>query len=93
MASAEKAAAGMLDRSRMALCAFTLLFLSFNPLASLMSGSQSIAGEAGSPGHTGTGRNMLTYDYAGNVICNIQDEILKPSLVLFIYRFDMSGFY
>ncbi|KAG7334955.1 hypothetical protein KOW79_001551 [Hemibagrus wyckioides] len=64
MANAEKAAGGMLDRSRMALCAFTLLFLSFNPLASLMCGSQSRAPEAVPPGHTGTGRSMLTVDSA-----------------------------
>ncbi|KAB5553903.1 hypothetical protein PHYPO_G00044030 [Pangasianodon hypophthalmus] len=66
MSSAEKAAGGMLDRSRMALCAFTLLFLSFNPLASLMCGSQSRAGEAVPPGHSGTGRTMLAFDNAAD---------------------------
>ncbi|KAL1277646.1 hypothetical protein QQF64_024319 [Cirrhinus molitorella] len=50
-------AGGMLDRSRMALCAFTLLFLSFNPLASLLCGGWSSSG-TNVPGHTG--RTMLT---------------------------------
>uniref|UniRef100_A0A671SYJ2 Sterol regulatory element-binding protein 1 n=1 Tax=Sinocyclocheilus anshuiensis TaxID=1608454 RepID=A0A671SYJ2_9TELE len=45
-------AGGMLDRSRMALCAFTLLFLSFNPLASLLCGGWSSSGMTVS-GHTG----------------------------------------
>uniref|UniRef100_A0A8C1VER4 Sterol regulatory element-binding protein 1 n=1 Tax=Cyprinus carpio TaxID=7962 RepID=A0A8C1VER4_CYPCA len=45
-------AGGMLDRSRMALCAFTLLFLSFNPLASLLCGDWSSSGTTVS-GHTG----------------------------------------
>ncbi|XP_016375088.1 sterol regulatory element-binding protein 1-like [Sinocyclocheilus rhinocerous] len=45
-------AGGMLDRSRMALCAFTLLFLSFNPLASLLCGGWSSSGTTVS-GHTG----------------------------------------
>uniref|UniRef100_A0A8C2JV13 Sterol regulatory element-binding protein 1 n=1 Tax=Cyprinus carpio TaxID=7962 RepID=A0A8C2JV13_CYPCA len=49
-------AGGMLDRSRMALCAFTLLFLSFNPLASLLCGGWSSSGTTVS-GHTG--RSML----------------------------------
>lgn len=74
MSSAEKAAGGMLDRSRMALCAFTLLFLSFNPLASLMFRLQNRAGEVVPPGHSGTGRNMLAFDNAGTIACNLQDE-------------------
>lgn len=78
MANAEKAAGGMLDRSRMALCAFTLLFLSFNPLASLMCGSQSRAAEDVSPGHAGTGRTMLAVDNAGTVPSNIQDKFGYP---------------
>uniref|UniRef100_A0A8B9U3R5 Sterol regulatory element-binding protein 1 n=1 Tax=Anas zonorhyncha TaxID=75864 RepID=A0A8B9U3R5_9AVES len=40
---------GMLDRSRMALCAFVFLCLSFNPLASLLRGS-SAPTPVGSPG-------------------------------------------
>ncbi|NXF52907.1 SRBP2 protein, partial [Oceanites oceanicus] len=44
---------GMLDRSRMALCAFVFLCLSFNPLASLLRGSSAPApvGSPGTPGH------------------------------------------
>ncbi|KAG9264368.1 sterol regulatory element-binding protein 1 isoform X1 [Astyanax mexicanus] len=64
---AERSAGGMLDRSRMALCAFTLLFLSFNPLASLMWGSSSSSSRAGDtvgPSHVGTGRNMLGMESA-----------------------------
>lgn len=65
VAQAERSAGGMVDRSRMALCAFTLLFLSFNPLASLMWGSSSSrAGETVGPSHVGTGRNMLGMESA-----------------------------
>ncbi|KAF7661304.1 hypothetical protein LDENG_00264580 [Lucifuga dentata] len=48
-------AGGMLDRSRMALCAFTFLFVSLNPLATLLcsSGSSSTGAE------THHSRNML----------------------------------
>uniref|UniRef100_A0A8C6NY15 Sterol regulatory element-binding protein 1 n=1 Tax=Nothobranchius furzeri TaxID=105023 RepID=A0A8C6NY15_NOTFU len=42
-------AGGMLDRSRMALCAFTFLFLSLNPLAALLC----------SPGRSSTGVSVL----------------------------------
>ncbi|KAK1799463.1 hypothetical protein P4O66_007682 [Electrophorus voltai] len=60
----ERAAGGMLDRSRMALCAFTLLFLSLNPLASL-SGSAGPAGEAAAAtGASRTGRSVLALDSA-----------------------------
>lgn len=52
----------MLDRSRMALCAFTLLFLSFNPLASLLCGDWSSSGTTVS-GHTG--RSPLAVPEAG----------------------------
>ncbi|XP_056609139.1 sterol regulatory element-binding protein 1 [Triplophysa dalaica] len=55
-------AGGMLDRSRMALCAFTLLFLSFNPMASLLCGGWSSSGTSvsGNPG----GRNVLGVEEA-----------------------------
>ncbi|KAJ4931961.1 hypothetical protein JOQ06_010397 [Pogonophryne albipinna] len=56
-------AGGMLDRSRMALCAFTFLFLSLNPLAALLcaSGSSSAGSSAATP-HTG--RSVLGVDIA-----------------------------
>ncbi|XP_041073648.1 sterol regulatory element-binding protein 1-like isoform X2 [Polyodon spathula] len=49
---------GMLDRSRMALCVFTFLFLSLNPLASLM-GDSGGYGSMDSSDYHGTGRSML----------------------------------
>ncbi|TRY98988.1 hypothetical protein DNTS_001249 [Danionella cerebrum] len=55
-----ESAGGMLDRSRMALCAFTLLFLSFNPLASLLCGGWSSSGSSVS-GHS-AGRSMLAVE-------------------------------
>ncbi|KAG7459447.1 hypothetical protein MATL_G00210630 [Megalops atlanticus] len=50
---------GMLDRSRMALCAFTFLFLSLNPLAALLCRGAGATTSAGAPEHSGTGRSML----------------------------------
>uniref|UniRef100_UPI00398E4E63 sterol regulatory element-binding protein 1 isoform X2 n=1 Tax=Pristiophorus japonicus TaxID=55135 RepID=UPI00398E4E63 len=52
------ASVGMLDRSRMVLCTFVFLCLSFNPLASLMGGvdiSRSVEGEE----YHGAGRSIL----------------------------------
>ncbi|NXI12762.1 SRBP1 protein, partial [Irena cyanogastra] len=49
---------GMLDRSRMALCAFVFLCLSFNPLASLLRGSGSSA-PLGSQDTAGPGRSIM----------------------------------
>uniref|UniRef100_A0A3Q4GPI2 Sterol regulatory element-binding protein 1 n=1 Tax=Neolamprologus brichardi TaxID=32507 RepID=A0A3Q4GPI2_NEOBR len=60
-------AVGMLDRSRMALCTFTFLFLSLNPLAALFcsSGSSSSGNtEAVSTHHAG--RTVLGVDVAGD---------------------------
>ncbi|XP_004558426.3 sterol regulatory element-binding protein 1 [Maylandia zebra] len=60
-------AVGMLDRSRMALCAFTFLFLSLNPLAALFcsSGSSSSGNtEAVSTHHAG--RTVLGVDVAAD---------------------------
>ncbi|KAM9346480.1 sterol regulatory element-binding protein 1 [Symphorus nematophorus] len=53
-------AGGMLDRSRMALCAFTFLFLSLNPLAALLcsSGSSSDGSAAATATHH-AGRTVL----------------------------------
>ncbi|XP_051488036.1 LOW QUALITY PROTEIN: sterol regulatory element-binding protein 1 [Apus apus] len=49
---------GMLDRSRMALCTFVFLCLSFNPLASLLWASSASA-PMGSPGTAGPGRSIM----------------------------------
>ncbi|XP_054068887.1 sterol regulatory element-binding protein 1 isoform X2 [Rissa tridactyla] len=49
---------GMLDRSRMALCAFVFLCLSFNPLASLLRGSGAPAA-VGSPDTAGPRRSIM----------------------------------
>ncbi|KAG8545880.1 hypothetical protein GDO81_020177 [Engystomops pustulosus] len=49
---------GMLDRSRMALCVFVFLCLSFNPLSFLMGGSTSPEAPGDSNFH-GSGRSML----------------------------------
>lgn len=49
---------GMLDRSRMALCAFVFLCLSFNPLASLLRSSGAPA-FVGSPGTAGPSRSIM----------------------------------
>ncbi|XP_044158809.1 sterol regulatory element-binding protein 1 isoform X1 [Bufo gargarizans] len=49
---------GMLDRSRMALCVFVFLCLSFNPLSFLMGGSTSQKASESSTFH-GNGRSML----------------------------------
>ncbi|KAK2833528.1 hypothetical protein Q5P01_017417 [Channa striata] len=58
-------AGGMLDRSRMALCAFTFLFLSLNPLATLLcsSGSSSTGSAAATNTHH-AGRSVLGIDSA-----------------------------
>ncbi|XP_027512439.1 sterol regulatory element-binding protein 1 isoform X3 [Corapipo altera] len=49
---------GMLDRSRMALCTFVFLCLSFNPLASLLRGSSSPS-PLGSPDTAGPSRSIM----------------------------------
>uniref|UniRef100_A0A8D0GNT8 Sterol regulatory element-binding protein 2 n=1 Tax=Sphenodon punctatus TaxID=8508 RepID=A0A8D0GNT8_SPHPU len=53
-------ALGMVDRSRMLLCALTFLCLSFNPLTSLLEGRGT--SESDSPVHHGSGRSVLTID-------------------------------
>lgn len=59
-------AGGMLDRSRMALCAFTFLFLSLNPLAALLcsSGSSSAGNPAATAPHH-AGRTIQGLDITG----------------------------
>nr|XP_040046973.1 sterol regulatory element-binding protein 1 isoform X2 [Gasterosteus aculeatus aculeatus] len=60
-------AGGMLDRSRMALCTFTFLFLSLNPLAALLcsSGGSSAASAPASATHH-AGRSVLGVDVAAD---------------------------
>lgn len=59
-------AGGMLDRSRMALCAFTFLFLSLNPLASLLCSSGSSSADIAAAASTHhAGRSVLGLDIAG----------------------------
>uniref|UniRef100_A0A8B9IKK0 Sterol regulatory element-binding protein 1 n=1 Tax=Anser cygnoides TaxID=8845 RepID=A0A8B9IKK0_ANSCY len=59
---------GMLDRSRMALCAFVFLCLSFNPLASLLRGSSAPA-PVGSPGTAGPGRSIMAESGTAGKCC------------------------
>ncbi|CAI5675277.1 unnamed protein product [Oreochromis niloticus] len=60
-------AIGMLDRSRMALCAFTFLFLSLNPLAALFcSSGSSSSGNAEAVGTHHAGRTVLGVDVAAD---------------------------
>ncbi|XP_029293890.1 sterol regulatory element-binding protein 1 isoform X2 [Cottoperca gobio] len=58
-------AGGMLDRSRMALCTFTFLFLSLNPLAALLcSAGSSSAGSSAATATHHAGRSVLGVDIA-----------------------------
>ncbi|XP_070778792.1 sterol regulatory element-binding protein 1 [Enoplosus armatus] len=60
-------AGGMLDRSRMALCTFTFLFLSLNPLATLLcSSGSSSAGSAAATATHHAGRSVLGVDIAAD---------------------------
>ncbi|XP_072299523.1 sterol regulatory element-binding protein 1 isoform X2 [Eucyclogobius newberryi] len=79
---------GMLDRSRMALCAFTFLFVSMNPLASLFCSSTSAnAGTSRSP-HTG--RGILGLDNAGDSL-GWMDWMLPTLLVWLLNGILVSG--
>ncbi|XP_006259032.1 sterol regulatory element-binding protein 2 isoform X1 [Alligator mississippiensis] len=53
-------ALGMVDRSRILLCALTFLCLSFNPLTSLLEGRRTA--ESDSPVYHGSGRSVLTIE-------------------------------
>ncbi|TWW69930.1 sterol regulatory element-binding protein 1 [Takifugu flavidus] len=68
LTAAGESAGGMLDRTRMALCAFTFFFLSLNPLATLFfsSGSSSSAEGAASVSTHHAGRTMLGVDVAAD---------------------------
>ncbi|XP_015242997.1 PREDICTED: sterol regulatory element-binding protein 1 [Cyprinodon variegatus] len=54
---------GMLDRSRMALCAFTFLFLSLNPLAALLCSSSSTS--------TGNAADLTPHHHAGRSVLGV----------------------
>ncbi|XP_023801969.1 sterol regulatory element-binding protein 1-like, partial [Cyanistes caeruleus] len=60
---------GMLDRSRMALCTFVFLCLSFNPLASLLQGSGSPA-PLGSQDTAGPGRSIMAESGTLGKLCS-----------------------
>uniref|UniRef100_A0A8C7UC50 Sterol regulatory element-binding protein 1 n=1 Tax=Oncorhynchus mykiss TaxID=8022 RepID=A0A8C7UC50_ONCMY len=65
--SSTPGSAGMLDRSRMALCTFTFLFLSLNPLAAMLCGGMGSSTTANNQAvHPGTGRIMLGLDNAAD---------------------------
>ncbi|KAF6717512.1 Sterol regulatory element-binding protein 1 [Oryzias melastigma] len=85
-------AGGMLDRSRMALCAFTLLFLSLNPLASLLcsSSSSSAAGSNGDVGARYSGRNVLGVDIPADS-WSWMDWMLPTILVWLVNGILVSG--
>ncbi|XP_029014899.1 sterol regulatory element-binding protein 1 isoform X2 [Betta splendens] len=83
-------AGGMLDRSRMALCAFTFLFLSLNPLASLLCSSGS--GSAGSGPAITThhaGRNVLSVDVTD--VWSWMDWMLPTILIWLLNGILVSG--
>nr|XP_046270920.1 sterol regulatory element-binding protein 1 isoform X2 [Scatophagus argus] len=88
--AAGSGAAGMLDRSRMALCAFTFLFLSLNPLASLLcsSGSSSVEGAAARTSHH-AGRSVLGVDVADS--WGWMDWMLPTILVWLLNGILVSG--
>ncbi|KAJ8387136.1 hypothetical protein AAFF_G00160760 [Aldrovandia affinis] len=69
--------AGMLDRSRLALCTFTFLFVTLNPLAALLCGG---TGPSPGPEAPGTGRSMLGLDRAVDSVSWL-DWMLRPLLV------------
>ncbi|XP_041943379.1 sterol regulatory element-binding protein 1 isoform X2 [Alosa sapidissima] len=58
MERAGAGSAGMLDRARLALCVFTFLFLSFNPLSALLCGAD-LSSSSAATGGQGAGRNIL----------------------------------
>nr|XP_023665050.1 sterol regulatory element-binding protein 1-like [Paramormyrops kingsleyae] len=60
----------MMDRSRVALCIFTFLFLSLNPMGSLLSrgmGGTGTAGTTGRTGASGSGRTIMSVENGGDV--------------------------
>uniref|UniRef100_A0A665W9E3 Sterol regulatory element-binding protein 1 n=1 Tax=Echeneis naucrates TaxID=173247 RepID=A0A665W9E3_ECHNA len=90
--AAGTSAGGMLDRSRMALCAFTFLFISLNPLASLLcsSGSSLAESSAATTTHHG-GRSVLGVDIAGMEGEIWMDWMLPTILVWLLNGILVSG--
>uniref|UniRef100_A0A3P8WHT0 Sterol regulatory element-binding protein 1 n=1 Tax=Cynoglossus semilaevis TaxID=244447 RepID=A0A3P8WHT0_CYNSE len=90
--TAGSSAGGMLDRSRMALCAFTFLFLSLNPLAALLcsSGSSSAGGAAVSTTHHSGSRSVLGVDI-GTDSWGWMDWMLPTILVWLLNGILVSG--
>uniref|UniRef100_A0A665W922 Sterol regulatory element-binding protein 1 n=1 Tax=Echeneis naucrates TaxID=173247 RepID=A0A665W922_ECHNA len=86
--AAGTSAGGMLDRSRMALCAFTFLFISLNPLASLLcsSGSSLAESSAATTTHHG-GRSVLGVDISWSWM----DWMLPTILVWLLNGILVSG--
>ncbi|XP_072225157.1 sterol regulatory element-binding protein 1 isoform X2 [Leuresthes tenuis] len=83
-------AGGMLDRSRMALCAFTFLFLSLNPLAALLcSSGGSSAGSTDISAHH-AGRSVLGVDIAADS-WGWMDWMLPTILVWLVNGILVSG--
>lgn len=78
-----------MDRSRMALCAFTLLFLSFNPMASLLYAGWSSSGVSVSGNHGG--RTVLGVEEAGTwntlllIVCSMH---VVYSITMFLYAWN-----
>ncbi|XP_041851869.1 sterol regulatory element-binding protein 1 isoform X2 [Melanotaenia boesemani] len=84
-------AGGMLDRSRMALCAFTFLFLSLNPLASLLcSSSGTSAGSTAKVTTHHAGRSVLGLDIAADS-WGWMDWMLPTMLVWLLNGILVSG--
>ncbi|XP_028267386.1 sterol regulatory element-binding protein 1 isoform X2 [Parambassis ranga] len=84
-------AGGMLDRSRMALCAFTFLFLSLNPLATLLcsSGSSSARSTTTISSHH-AGRSVLGVEIAADS-WGLMDWMLPSILVWLLNGILVSG--
>ncbi|XP_078539457.1 sterol regulatory element-binding protein 2 [Lissotriton helveticus] len=76
----ESSALGMLDRSRMLLCALTFLCLSFNPLTSLLQGGETQQSERAVL-HS-SGRTMLGFEVSG--IAGGWLDWMIPTLVLWL---------
>uniref|UniRef100_A0A8C5RLL8 Sterol regulatory element-binding protein 1 n=1 Tax=Laticauda laticaudata TaxID=8630 RepID=A0A8C5RLL8_LATLA len=80
---------GMLDRSRMALCTFVFLCLSFNPLSSLL-GGVSLGGPSEAFGHDGSRRSILAMDESENAALP-QFQWLLPTLVFWMINLLIVG--